>query len=72
MSKGPITADCVVEKGEEPEQVSEIINMIRTMHVILVSSHIISHYLESEENDIIVKLLRTVEIFTYLGSILYQ
>lgn len=41
------------------------------MHAVLISSHILGQYMESDENDVLVKMLRVIEIFTYLGSILY-
>lgn len=59
-------------KEESPENVEFIINCIRAMHAILISSHCFGQYIESMDNDLIVKLLRVVEIFAYIGTILYQ
>ena len=65
--------NCAPEtEAESPENVGLIINCIRAMHAILITSHCIGQYIESMDNDLIVKLLRVVEIFTYIGTILYQ
>lgn len=42
------------------------------MHATLIATHIIRQQIESDENDIPRQLLRVLEIFTYLGTILYQ
>ena len=72
FSKGPITEDCATSEAESPEQVEKLVQWIRIMHGILIGSSILNKVIENEYNDLIVKLFRVVEIFTYIGTILYQ
>ena len=72
LGNGPLTDDCEISKVETPENLSIIIWFIRAMHALLIFSHVISQWIECDENDLIVKLFRVIEIFTYIGTILYQ
>ena len=50
----------------------KILYFIRAAHVLIITSHCTRLYISSEENDLIVKLLRVLEISSYFAIILYQ
>ena len=72
-SNGPQTASCEAPDDiEKPEAITDILLVIRGMHGFLIASHFFRLWMDSDENDLIVKLMRVLEIFVYIGTILYQ
>ena len=72
FSKGPVTADCDISEAESPENVASLIQWIRLMHAILIGSSILRKCIENVDNLLVVELFKVVEVFFYIGTILYQ
>lgn len=71
-SKPPAPGTCATSEVETAEEINILLQFIRGMHAFLICSHCLRLVMDSEENDLIVKLFRVLEIFIFLGTILYQ
>lgn len=57
---------------EKPEQITQIVRVIRGMHGFLIASHFFKLLADSEENELITRLLSVAAVFFHIGTILYQ
>lgn len=62
---------CVINDMEKPENMKKIITIIRIMHSCLIASQLFKHVAAGYENDLIVKFFKVIEMFFYVGTILY-
>ena len=66
----PEKCNCPYEA--EQQHLAGIMNIIRGMHLFLIASQFSSVFLDNAKNDLLTKILRTLEIFFYQGVLLFE
>ena len=72
FSNGPKEPCAAPTEDEKVDKVEMIVMVIRAMHGFLIASHLLRVTMDSDENNLIIRLFRVLEIFFYIGTILYQ
>lgn len=58
--------------ADSPYNMERIIYMVRAMRAYIIFSKILMTIIDSNENKLFIKFMRGIEIFWYMGVILYQ